>query len=70
VSNQRVLENNLKPPTHFIEVWCGTFDKNGETINDPCFVIADMYEVLYPTSSSLILKTVAIWKIREKPNNK
>ena len=58
----RVLPNNLKPATHFIEV----IKFGNHTINDVCNEIKDL-ELQLSETKFIGLKTIAIFKIRLKP---
>lgn len=61
---ERVLQNNLKPATHFIEVY-----GNGlHTFSSPdgCIVVDFLYHDLQHTARTKGLYTVAIFKIRAK----
>ena len=59
----RVLENNLKPATHFIELWKNGFDINiwGDVWDIDC-LDDELKQTFF-----LGLDTIAIFKIRMKP---
>lgn len=57
-----VLKNNLKPATHFIDVWSSPNTKSSRGL---CLDI-DMLEIVIKDNFFLNLRTVAIFKIRLK----
>jgi hypothetical protein len=60
----RVLSNNNKPATHFIEVWKGAFDENiNSTVTRIHLLDKYLNDTFFANS-----KTIAIFKIRPKAN--
>ena len=63
----RVLENNLKPATHFIEVWSDGRLTNQQEDLERLLHINDLHDHLFSTKELDGLYTIAIFKIRMKP---
>ena len=63
----RVLENNLKPATHFIEVWSDGDKTSQEYKWQVIMPIKDLYDEIEDTEFISNIYTIAIFKIRMKP---
>lgn len=61
----RVLENNNKPATHFIEVWRNPESDDRHEWNNPADIVRDIDSAV-DFSNGLNFITIAIFKIRAK----